>query len=105
MEPEKGISNASTSKSRLKISAKVCLIVLLLYIIGQLVDAWRTQYQLVSPLIPRSVIWEINKQILFKAAVALGMGTIGLSLYFVKRHLLVIILVIAVLIAERYIYI
>lgn len=49
MELQKGIATANASKNRVKIGAKVCLIVLLLYIIGQLVDAWRTQYQLVSP--------------------------------------------------------
>jgi len=105
METEKGIIKAGMRKSRLKNSAKVCLVVLSLYIIGLLVTVYQTRYQLVSPLIPESAIWAINKQFIFKALVASVMFLIVLILYFFEWHLLGIILVVLTLIAGRFIYI
>ena len=105
METEKGITKASMREGRLKKGAKVCLVVLSLYIVGQLVTVYQTRYQLVSPLIPEKIIWDINKQFIFKALVASVMFLIALILYFFERHLLVIILAAITLITCRYIYI
>jgi hypothetical protein len=98
-------SKAGLNNERYKWGAKACLVLLLLYIVIQLIDVFRTRHQLESPLIPKSLIWEINKQFIFNAAVATGAGMIGLLLYFTRKYLFVIILVIVTLIAERYIYI
>jgi len=90
---------------KIKIGAIVCLIVLSLYIVGQLFNVYQTRYELTSPLIPESLIGEINKQFIFKAIVASVMLLIAGTLYFFKKHILVIVLVMLTLIASRYIYI
>ncbi len=92
-------------KEKLKKAAQVCLIVLILYIIGQLSTVFQTRYQLVSPLIPESTIWQISKQFIFTALVASIVNVIVLILYFFEKYLLVIILVALTLIAGRFIYI
>lgn len=91
--------------SILRIVAIVSLISLSLYIVGQLVAVFQTRYQLVSPLIPESSIWEINKQFVFTALVSAIVNVIGLVLYFFKQYLLAIILVVLTLIVNRFIYI
>jgi hypothetical protein len=105
METEKEMIKSNTRNSRLKTGAIVCLVALSLYIGWQLLNVYRTRHQLTSPLIPRSLIREINKQFFFKAIVASVILLIAGTLYFFKRHLIVIVLVILMLIAGRYIYI
>jgi hypothetical protein len=105
MDTEKGIFKENHREKNLKKGAKVCLIVLLLYIIGQLAAVYQTRYQLVSPLIPESTIWEINRHFVFAALVAAIVSLIGLIFYFFGKHLLVIILVALTLIAGRFIYV
>jgi hypothetical protein len=86
------MTNASTQKSSLKKGAIVCLVVLCLYMVGQLVAFFQVKYQLTSPFIPKSTIWQIGKQNIFNALMALVIGIIGLILYFFERYVLVIIL-------------
>jgi uncharacterized membrane protein len=105
METEEGMTKLSAAKSRLKKGAIVSLVVLSLYICGEVLSIYRTKYQLESPFIPERVIGEINKQFIFKGIVASLMFVIALVLYFFERYLFVIILVIVKLIAGRYIYI
>lgn len=90
---------------RLKNAAKIALTILLLNIVGQLATVYQTRSQLISPLIPESTIWEINKQFIFHAFVSAIAGVVGLLLYFFDKYLLVIILVALVLIAGRFIYV
>lgn len=92
-------------KEKLKKGAQVCLVVLILYIIGQLSTVFQTRYQLASPLIPESTIWQISKQFVFTALAATIVNVIVLILYFFQKYLLVIILVAVTLIADRFIYI
>jgi hypothetical protein len=94
-----------SKRKGLKIGAKISLIALSLYIIAQLVSAFQTKSQLVSPLIPASLIWEINKQFIFIALVASVASLVALVLYFFERYLIVIFLAALVLIVNRYIYI
>jgi len=101
---ETATSKTGLDNDRYRMGAKVCLALLLLYIVIQVIDIFRAKYQLASPLIPKSTIWEINKQFVFNAAVATGAGIVGLILFSIKKYLFVIILVIVTLIAERYIY-
>lgn len=89
----------------LKTGAKIALTILLLNVVGQLVTVYQTRYQIISPLIPESTIWEINKQFVFHAAVSAVASVVGLLLYFFDKYLLVIILVALVLIADRFIYV
>jgi hypothetical protein len=105
MDTEKEIAKENKREKNLKKGAKACLIVLLLYIVGQLEAVYQTRYQLVSPLIPESIIWKISKQFIFTAFIAAIVSVIGLLFYFFGKHLLVIILVVLTLIACRFIYI
>ena len=89
----------------LKIGAKISLITLVLYIIAQLASTFQTEYQLVSPIIPRSLIWEINKQFVFIALVTSIASLGAMVLYFFERYLMVIILAVLVLIIGKYIHI
>jgi len=54
----------------LKTWAKLSLVVLLIQTICQLVATFQTSYQLTSPLIPKSLLWEINKQFVFVALIS-----------------------------------
>jgi len=105
METEQQIIKEHKINDNLKKGAKVALIVLLLNVVGQLVTVYQTRYQLISPLIPESTIWEINKQFIFHAIVSAIASIVGLFLYFFDKYLLVIILVALVLVADRYIYV
>jgi hypothetical protein len=96
---------ATIKKDSLKKGAGVLLIILSLFIVVQLATTFQTSYQLVSPVIPRSVIWDINKQFVFVALVSAIANVIGLILYLFQKYLMVIILVSLTLIASRYIYI
>jgi hypothetical protein len=89
----------------LKTGAKIALTILLINIVGQLATVYQTRYQLISPLIPESTIWEINKQFVFHAIVSAIASVVGLLLYFFDKYLLVIILVTLVLVADRFIYV
>lgn len=88
-----------------KKGAKVALVILLLNVIRQLAAVYQTKYQLESPLIPESAIWEINKQFIFHAVVSAIASVVGLLLYFFAKYLWVIILVVLILIADQYIYV
>ena len=49
-------------QKRLKTGAKIALTILLLNVVGQLATVYQTRYQLISPLIPESTIWEIRSR-------------------------------------------
>lgn len=105
MEKEQQIIKTHTRKDNLKKGAKVALVILLFNVVGQLATVYQTRYQLISPLIPESTIWEINKQFIFHAIVSATASIFGLILYFFDKYLLVIILVSLVLLAGRFIYV
>lgn len=105
METEHQIIKAHKRNDNLKKGAKIALVVLLLNVVGQLVSVYQTRYQLVSPLIPESTIWEINKQFIFHAIVSAIASIVGLLFYFFDKYLLVIIFVALVLIVDRFIYV
>jgi hypothetical protein len=105
METEQQRIKASKRKDNLKKGAKISLTVLLLYVVGQLATVYQTRYQLVSPIIPESIIWEMNKQFIFTAFVSAIISVFGLILYFFDKYLLVIVLVVLTLIVNRFIYI
>lgn len=105
MDTVQELTQTSRKKKNLKVAAKISLVVLLLSIVGQLISVYQTRYQLVSPLIPESTIWEITKQFIFIALVSAVCNIVGLILYFYEKYLWLIILVGLTLISERFIYI
>ena len=98
-------AKASERKINLKKGAKVSLVLLLVYVLAQLLAVYQTRQQLVSPLIPESTIWQINKQFIFTATVSVMVSLVALVLYFFDKYLLVIMLVGVALIVNRFIYV
>ena len=92
------------AKDNLKKGAKVSLFVLLLSIVVQFISIYQTSYQLESPLIPETLVWDISKQFVFTAFILTVMSIVGLLLFFYSKYLWVIILVVLTLIASRFIY-
>ncbi len=88
-----------------KTGAQIALVILTLYIAGNLVDTFRTSYQLASPIVPKSTIWEINKQFNFSALTAAGVELVALILYFFEKYVFVIILIGLILIINGFLYI
>jgi hypothetical protein len=105
METKHNVRNAASKKENLKKVASVLLIILSIFIVARLAATFQTSYQLVSPVIPKSAIWDINKQYIFVALVSAIANLIGLVLYFFDKYLIVIILVGLTLIVSNYIYI
>jgi len=105
METGKELPQPIRKKRDLEIWARVSLVVLLFSIVRQLILVFQTWYQLVSPLIPKSFIWEIDKQFIFLACISTVCGLVGLIFYYYKKYLWIIILVVLTLVSERYIYI
>ncbi len=93
------------SLKNIKTGAKISLVVLLLTIVGQFISIYQTRYQIVSPIIPENLIWEINKQFIFIAFISTIITIAGLLLYFYEKYLWVIILIGITLVSERFIYI
>ena len=93
-----------TAIRRLKISAIVCLGLLLLFIISQVVSIYQTTRDLVSPFIPKSIIDEINQQYLFHAVVSSVMLVLAVGVYLLRRYWWTILLVAITLVGSRYIY-
>jgi hypothetical protein len=104
METQQIISKTSKRNLNQKKGAKVSMIILLLYIIGELAFVYQTRYQLLSPLIPESTIWEISRQFIFHAIVSAIVSVAALVLYFYDKYLVVIILVVLTFIINRFIY-
>jgi hypothetical protein len=93
-----------TAIRRLKASAVVCLGLLLLFIISQLLSIYQTRRELISPLIPKSIIDEVNQQYLFHAIVSSVMLVIAVALYLLRRYWWSILLVAITLVGNRYLY-
>ena len=90
------------SKSQgLKIASKVLFIILLLSILQQIIAVWQTRYQLESPLISESVIWEINKHFILNTFIIAIISIICVVFYFYKKFLWIIILVVIALVSVK----
>lgn len=105
METEQQVRPVTKKHGNLKKGAKIALTLLMLNVVGQLATVYQTRHQLVSPLIPESTIWEINKQFIFQAIVSAVVSVTGLILYFFDKYVLVIALVVLTLIVSRFIYV
>ena len=87
---------------RLKTCAIVCLGLLALFIISQLLSIYQTRREIVSPLIPDSVIRQINDQYLLHAVVSSIMLLIAVGIYLLKRYWYAILLVAITLVGNQY---
>jgi hypothetical protein len=96
--------NNKTQKN-IKAGAKISLLILLLSVACQFISIYQTNCQLISPIIPKSTVWEISKQFIFIAFVLTVSSIIALLLYFYEKYIVVIILAVLTLVASRFIYI
>lgn len=104
METDQPIAVTDKRKKNFEIGAKITLILITSNIIWQLAAIYQTRYQLASPIIPQSAVWDINKQFVFQAIFSASVSLIALILYFFDKYLFVIILVVSALMISRYIY-
>ena len=79
-------------QNKLKLGAKISLVVVLLTIVEQLATFYHTENQLISPLIPESTILIIVRPFIFMAFISTLVSIVGLILHFYQKNLLVIIL-------------
>lgn len=93
-----------TAVRRLKISAIVCLSLLFVYIVGELLNIYQTRRELTSPLIPASLIENIDQQYVLHAVVSSIMLLIAVGVYLLKRYWWAILLVAITLVGNRYLY-
>jgi hypothetical protein len=105
METGKVLSQSINRKQNLKNGAIVSLIILLFSIVQQVILIIQTRFQLVSPLIPERIIWDICKQFIFSAVTSALSAFVGLIFYYFKKYLWVIVLVILTLLGEQFIHI
>jgi hypothetical protein len=93
-----------TADQKWQLASKVALVVLNFFLLMQFVSMYQTEYQLVTPLVPKNVLWEINRQYAFVAFVLTGVNIVSLLLFFWKKHMAVVIVIAIALAASRYIY-
>jgi hypothetical protein len=84
---------------RLKACTIGCLGLLGLFIISQLLSSYQTRK--VSPMIPDTVIQQINQQYLLHAVVSSIMLLIAVGLYLLKRYWWAILLVAITLVGNQ----
>lgn len=92
------------ARRRLKISALVCLGLLLLSVISEFLSAYQTRQELASPLIPATLRQEISQQYLFHAVVNFIMLLIAVGIFLLKRYWWAILLVAITLVGNRYLF-
>jgi len=85
----------------MKKGAKVCLVIALLFVIGDLLTVLQTQYQLVSPIIPGETIWLIIKPFILAAIVTTILAITGLIFYFYNKYVLTIIVCSIAILAQQ----
>lgn len=105
MEAIQKIDIATGKTGNIELIAKITLVIIMLSVIGNLVAIYQTRYQLESPLLPKSIIYEINKQFIFHALVSAIVSVIAFILYIFEKYVWVIVLVVLTLIVSRYIYV
>lgn len=76
----------------MKTGAKICLVIALLFVVGDLITVLQSQYQLVSPIIPGETIWLVIKPFIFGAIVTTVFAITGLVFYFYDKYLVTIVL-------------
>jgi hypothetical protein len=87
---------------RLKTCAIVCLGMLGLYVFSQFFRSYQTRRELVSPLIPDTVVQQISQQYILHAVVSSIMLLIGAAIYLLKRYWWAILLVAITLVGDQY---
>jgi hypothetical protein len=77
---------------QVRMAARICLIALSVCIGADLLSIWQTYYQLVSPLIPRSIIDSIVGPIVSITILSSICFVAGWVLFYFRRHVWVIVI-------------
>ncbi len=105
MDPFKKISLFLNQEERRKLLAQIALIVVTLATVLQFIYIRQNSYTLDSVIIPKTMIWEVNKQHIFFAFILTVGNLCGLILFFFKRYLWTVALILISLIVIRYVYV
>lgn len=92
-------------QERQNLLAQIALLVLSIATLLQFVYIRQNSYSLDSVIIPKTMIWEINKQhILFAFILTIG-NLAGLITYFFRRYLWTVAVILVCIVAVRYVYV
>ena len=97
----------TTSKKdkTIEIVSRILISLQLTLVIRGYIALFQTKYQLVSPLIPQNVIYEVSNPYIFTSLIASGFMLVTLWLYFLKKKIAVIVIAaISLLFAEIWMY-
>ena len=103
MHARSQIMQIINGKNSPRAGANIAMVILLLHIFSQLFSLIQAQ-DIVNPLIPASIMLEMNKQFIFHILVASGISIISLFFYFFRKYLIIMILILLTFIVDRYIY-
>jgi hypothetical protein len=93
----------TTSKKdkTIEIVSRILITLQLILVIRGYIELLQTKYQLVSPLIPQSVVYEVSYPYIITSLIASGCMLVTLWLYFLKKKIAVIVIAaISLLFAE-----
>ena len=105
MEVLKKISLILKQEESQKLLAKITLIILSFATLLQFVFIRQNSYSLDSIIIPKTLIWEVNKQHIFIVFILTLGNLIGLTFYFLRRYLWTFAIILICLITVRYVYV
>ncbi len=94
----------NSSKLNSKNIAKITLVIIFLLAVKQFVGVFQTRYQLVSPLIPESVIAEIIRPLMYNGVIAVAVYIAAQVLYLNRKYIAVMVLGAVVIIWVLYLY-
>jgi hypothetical protein len=95
----------SKKEKTIEITCRILISLQLLLAIRGYIAFLQTKYQLVSPLIPESAIYEISYTYVITSLIASGCMLFTLWLYFLKKKISVIIIAaISLLLSEVWMY-
>ena len=105
MEGIKKVKYFLGQQSNQKLLAQIALVTGILATVLQFIYIRQNSYTLDSVIIPKTMIWEVNKQHIFFAFILTVSNLCGLLLFFFKRYLWTVALILTSLIVIRYVYI
>ena len=96
---------SSNKDKTIEIVSRTLISLQLILVIRGYIAFLQTKYQLASPLIPQSIIYEISYPYIITSLIASGFMLVTLWLYFLKKKIAVIVIAaISLLLAEIWMY-
>ena len=96
---------SSNKDKTIEIVSRILISLQLILVIRGYIEFLQTKSQLVSPLIPESVVYEVSHTYIITSLIAGGCMLVTLWLYFLKKKIAVIIFAaISLLFAEVWMY-